>query len=132
MEIVEAVAAAEGVETTSLGTSLFSVVNITAIRAVFFDQTVLGQQRYCTGQIHFQYRGFRVTISGDGLVTVAEPVCRDRPGRLVVSLTRGRNLSLVIGVNHLSLVSSRLADNTNWKNMICFVVQLYPRFIYFI
>lgn len=79
MEIVEAVAAAEGVETTSLGTSLFSVVNITAIRAVFFDQTVLGQQRYCTGQIHFQYRGFRVTISGDGLVTVAEPVCRDRP-----------------------------------------------------
>lgn len=75
MEIVEAVAAAEGIETTALGSSLFKAVNVTAIEAVFFERSILGQRRQCTGTVHFHYRGFRVTVTSDGQVVVAEPVC---------------------------------------------------------
>lgn len=77
MEIVEAVAAAEGIETRTLGSSLFEAVNVTAIEAVFFERSILGQQRHCTGTVQFRYRGFRVTVTSDGQVIVAEPVHSD-------------------------------------------------------
>lgn len=72
-EIIEAVAAAEGVDPMMLGSSLFEAVNVVAIEALFFDRTSQGQQRHCTGTVHFRYRGFRVTVTSDGQVTVAEP-----------------------------------------------------------
>lgn len=76
-EIVSAVADAENTEITTLGSSLFEAVNVTAIEAIFFEQTLLGQQRHCSGKVHFRYRGFCVTVTSDGQVIVSEPVFAD-------------------------------------------------------
>ncbi len=73
--VVEAVAAAEGVDATAVTSPpLYEAVDVTAIEEGFFARDVAGSSRDSTGSIDFHYRGFRVTVDSDGWVRVAEPV----------------------------------------------------------
>ena len=75
--IIEAVAAAEGVNmTTIMEPPLYEVVDTTAIENGFFGPKVAGERRDSKGEVNFQYRGFRVTIRSDGWVHIAEPADR--------------------------------------------------------
>lgn len=75
--IIETVAAAEGVEATTIRPPLFEAVNVPAIEALFFGRPVQRSRRTATGRVHFRYREYRVTVASDGQVTVAEPVRGD-------------------------------------------------------
>jgi hypothetical protein len=71
--IVEAVAAAEGVDVTDIGAPpLYDVVDVSAIEDSFFGPSVTGECRDSLGSVDFEFRGFRVTVRSDGWVQVAE------------------------------------------------------------
>lgn len=75
--IIEAIAAAEGVDITTITEPpLYEVVDTTAIENGFFGRKVAGEHRDSKGSVTFQYRGFRVTVRSDGWVHIAEPADR--------------------------------------------------------
>ncbi|WP_248905662.1 HalOD1 output domain-containing protein [Halocatena marina] len=77
-EITAAVADAEDTSVTTITTSpLFEVVDIFALEELFFGHSVGESTRDCDGQVQFCYRGFRVTVTSAGRITVAEPVRED-------------------------------------------------------
>lgn len=74
-EITAAVADAEDASVTTITSSpLFEVVDIFALEELFFGHSVGESNRDCDGQVQFHYRGFRVTVTSAGRITVAEPV----------------------------------------------------------
>lgn len=76
--VIEAVAAAEGVDPPSIKSPpLYEVVDTAALEATFFGPRVADERRAAVGNATFHYRGFRVTVRSDGWVQVAEPV--DQP-----------------------------------------------------
>lgn len=71
--IVEAVAAAEGVDPTAVTSPpLYEVVDVAAIEDGFFGPEIAGDRRDSAGSVNFRYRGFLVTVTSDGWVAVAE------------------------------------------------------------
>lgn len=73
--VLKTVAAAEGTDAAGIrDPPLYEVVDTTAIEDGFFGREVAGERRDTVGGVHFQYRGFRVTVRSDGWVQVAEPV----------------------------------------------------------
>jgi len=75
--IIEAVAAAEGIDATEVtDPPLYEVVDASAIEASFFGQEAAGESRDSSGTVQFEYRGFRVTVRSDGWVQVAKPAER--------------------------------------------------------
>lgn len=98
--IIETVAAAEGIEATTIRPPLFEAVNVPAIEALFFGRTVQGSRRTGTGSVHFRYRGYRVTVASDGQVTVAEPV---RCLSTTHSILYPRRVSIFIASSILSI-----------------------------
>jgi hypothetical protein len=70
--VVEAVAAAEGVEATDIRKPLlYDVVDIAAVRDALFGPRATGADGGTTGSLAFEYRGLRVRVRGDGWVLVA-------------------------------------------------------------
>lgn len=75
--VIEAVAAAEGKEITSIKEpSLYEAVDITAVKDALFGARLLDERGVAGGSLDFEYRGFRITLRGDGWVQVAEPADR--------------------------------------------------------
>lgn len=65
IDVVEAVATVAGVDSTTLETPLYDVVDADAL-----DRLVDGK---LDGNVQFQYLGYRVIVEGDGAVSVTEP-----------------------------------------------------------
>lgn len=77
-EITAAVADAEDASVTTITSSpLFEVVDIFALEELFFGHSVGESNRDCVGQVQFHYRGFCVTVTSAGRITVAEPIRED-------------------------------------------------------
>jgi hypothetical protein len=75
--VIESVAAAEGVDATSITEPiLFDVVDITAVKDALFGVSLGAKRNGSGGSFDFEYRGFRITVRGDGWVQVAEPTER--------------------------------------------------------
>lgn len=75
--IVEAVAAAEGVEFTSIKEPpLYEVVDIAAVKDALFGATESDTRGVTGGSLDFEYRGYRITVRADGWVQVAESADR--------------------------------------------------------
>lgn len=67
-EVVEAVAAEEGVDPTDLSPPLYTAIDPDVLDAIFSD----GGEREGAGRLVFEYLGYEVTVRGDGGVSVAE------------------------------------------------------------
>ncbi|GAB7010732.1 HalOD1 output domain-containing protein [Halorubrum trueperi] len=71
--IVEAVAAAEGVEMASIKQpSLYEVVDIEAVEDALFGATGPDTRGVTGGSLDFEYRGYQITVHIDGWVQVVE------------------------------------------------------------
>lgn len=67
--VVEAVAAAEGVDPTELSPPLYTAIDPDVLDSIFSD----GRGAHPTGQLVFEYLGYEVTVRPDGEVSVADP-----------------------------------------------------------
>lgn len=65
--VVEAVAEAEGVDPLELTPPLFEVIDPDALDQVFAPTPTDGRME---GQVTFSYKGYNVTVHGDGYVSV--------------------------------------------------------------
>lgn len=75
--VIEAVAAAEGTPLTSIREPpLYEVVDIAAVHDALFGAKLMDERSVTEGSLDFEYRGFRITIRGDGWVQVDNPVDR--------------------------------------------------------
>lgn len=75
--IVEAVAVAEGVESTSIKEPpLYEVVDIAAVKDALFGATESDTRGVTGGSLDFEYRGYQITVRDDGWVQVAETADR--------------------------------------------------------
>ena len=71
--VIEAVAAAEGVAPTSITEPpLYEVVDIAAVKDALFGAMDPDARAVTSGSLDFEYRGYRITVRGDGWVHVAE------------------------------------------------------------
>lgn len=66
-KVVERVAAAEGVSPEELTPPLFEVIDPDALDQLFGNTTTAGRME---GQTMFTYKGYEITVSGDGHVAV--------------------------------------------------------------
>lgn len=72
--IVEAVAAAEGVDATDIKEPLlYDVVDVAAVKDALFGTGPSDARGMSGGSLTFEYRGFQITVRGDGWVQVAKP-----------------------------------------------------------
>jgi len=67
-EVVETVAAKEGVDPTDLSPPLYTAIDPDVLDAMFSER----DQREGVGRLVFEYLGYEVTVRGDGGVSVAE------------------------------------------------------------
>lgn len=75
--VIEAVAAADGVSISRIkDPPLYEVVDIAAVKDALFGPSENGTRGVTGGSLDFEYRGYRITVRGDGWVQVAEPVER--------------------------------------------------------
>lgn len=73
--IITAVAAVEDVDPTAVKEPpLYHVVDIAAVHDALFGTTPSDTQGMSGESVTFPYRGFRITVRGDGWVHVAESV----------------------------------------------------------
>lgn len=73
--VIEAVAAAEGVSITEVKEPpLYEVVDIAAIKEALFDAKATDTRGVNGGTLGFEYRGYHITVRGDGWVQVAKPI----------------------------------------------------------
>jgi hypothetical protein len=73
--IIETIADVEGVDPMAVTLPpLYDVVDTAAIEDNFFGQKMDENSRESVGRIDFHYRDFRVTVTSDGWVMVAESV----------------------------------------------------------
>ncbi|MFB6136243.1 MAG: HalOD1 output domain-containing protein [Halobacteriaceae archaeon] len=76
--VVEAVAAAEGVDSTAVKEpKLYDVVDVAAVEHQLFGSRSGGKRSDVQTTVEFRYRRFRVTVTSDGWVEVAERVDRE-------------------------------------------------------
>ncbi|WP_254280112.1 HalOD1 output domain-containing protein [Haloarcula marina] len=59
--VVEAVAAAEGVDPTDLSETLYPAINADALDVLFVESS---------GSVTFEYNGYEITVASDGDVSV--------------------------------------------------------------
>ncbi|WP_255151564.1 HalOD1 output domain-containing protein [Halorarius halobius] len=72
--VIEAVAAAEDEPVASIKEPLlYEVVDIAAVNDALFGTKLTDTKGVTGGSLDFEYRGFRITVRGDGWVQVAEP-----------------------------------------------------------
>jgi len=70
--VLNRVAEAEGVEPSELDTPLYAVIDPDALDMLFWSDND-GPTRD-TGEVRFEYSGYKVTVSATGDVSVAESV----------------------------------------------------------
>lgn len=72
--VIMTIADAEGVPATEIrDPPLYDVVDIAAVKDALFGSTATGSRGMAGGTLEFPYRGYRVTVRGDGWVQVADP-----------------------------------------------------------
>lgn len=73
--VIEAVAAAEEAEILGIEQPpLYEAVDIDAVKNSLFDATDPDTSGVTGNSLSFEYRGYRITVHGDGWVHVATPV----------------------------------------------------------
>lgn len=73
--VIEAIAAASGADVRRIkDPPLYEAVDIVAVNDALFGPFENGRRDVTGGSIDFEYRGYRITVRGDGWVQVAEQV----------------------------------------------------------
>lgn len=76
--LITAIAAAERTEPmTIMSPPLFANIDVFALEELFFEHPSDGASDALLGHVQFPYRGYRVTVTSDGQIVVAEPVAGD-------------------------------------------------------